>query len=198
MLHNALAESIRIGRDFGRLKHPESGKSPMSNWSTQLLGNRPVTATAVWKLGSESEEIRLVSFQPARDLESGAAVRSAVKKFRIAYETGKIPDDTVRGEVLRVASYLAASVATGQLPTPTRISAESTLKGAILSQWLESMPLALESLEVHKEDGIKLEYPASAVEGILMVFAANYQRIVDTYKLETAKGENLDLDWSKL
>lgn len=195
---NALSTMIQLGRAFGNARDNE-GKQPMTNWTTQLLGNRPISASAVWTLADGDEvEVNISDFIPSRNLQTGEADKGNVKAFRQAYESRGIPEDIAVTEVLKVATYLAASVATGRLPTVSQVSAESSLKGGILSEWMESTGIAPASLTI-RGDGESVSYTGEAISGLLRFWRNAYDNVLDSHDAGPAAAAGASgLDWENV
>ena len=175
---NILASFESVIRDFSRRREPnDSGKAPMTNATTQLFGNRTVSGTVVWSVGKESREIVLETWQPARDAK-GREVRRNSPAIRHAYATRQVSESNAIAEAFQVLSYFALSIASGQLPSPTRRSAESTLKGLLLNKAMQESGFAIESLTLSGANGESVEYPAGAFAGILSAFVSNAEAIL--------------------
>lgn len=178
-----LVSAMAMSKDFQRHRD-ESGKAPMSNWPTQLLGNRQVTATAILKDASgESHAVELVDFQPARNPKTNQADKKLVKTMRLAYESGNLPSDVVQSEVYRFIAYCIASAITGKLPSAKSVSAESTLKAHLALHLMESAGVTLERVTVFNGDESSLTHEGKGAVGVLSLFESNAQRILNEWSL---------------
>lgn len=195
MFHDMLAGIESIATEFNSYVNPETESKPMSNWVTQLFGNRPVSANATWTIDGESHEIEIRGFQPARDAD-GNPDKGAAGDFRKLYASRGVSDDNVAQETLRFATYAVASFLSGQLPSPKRISAESTLKAEIVKFFKDDFGLELESLTLLDGNDSMTHEPES-VYGVMSLFNANAQRIRDTWnqKQGRGRGDAGNIDW---
>ena len=181
--NSMLVSAMAIAKDYQRHRD-ESGKPPMSNWPTQLLGNRQVTATAILKDASgESHAVELADFQPARNPKTNQADKKLVKTIRLAYESGSLPSDVVKDEVYRFISYCIASAITGKLPSAKSVSAESTLKAHLALHLMESAGVTLERITVFNGDESSLSHEGEGAVSVLGLFESNAQRILNEWNL---------------
>jgi hypothetical protein len=175
---NILASFESVIRDFSRRREPnDNSKAPMTNATTQTFGNRTVSGRVVWSVGKESREVVLEAWQPARDA-NGRELRRNAPAIRHAYATRQVSESNAVAEAFQVLSYFALSIASGQLPSPTRRSAESTLKGLLLNNAMQESGYTIQSLTLTGANGESVEYPAAAFLGILAAFVSNAEAIL--------------------
>ncbi len=180
--------------------NPATGESVISNWPTQLLGNRPLTGSVVFLIAGKRKNHAISNFMPARD-KAGKPSKANVGDFRRNYESG-LPEKVASKEFLNLLSYFILSAMTGRLPTPNvkGFSAESTLKATIASEWLQSQDIGIESATVENEDsGLHVTHGTEAVSGILKAFSENYDRVSDWAIRESSRANSGEsLDWESL
>lgn len=195
MFNEMLAEIEVIATEFNSHRNPETDSKPMSNWVTQLFGNRPVSATAVWNLDGEESEIALDTWQPARD-QDGNPNKGSAGDFRKLYASRGVSDANARDEVLRFATYAAASFLSGRLPSPKGISAESTLKAEIVKAFQDKYGLELVSITLRDGD-VEIAHAPDSVNGVMSLFNANADRIRETWPRVQGRGRGDagNVDW---
>ncbi len=198
----ALQSSMNLAREFVSYLNPENDRPAITNWPTQLLGNRPVSGSIVYRLSpkGKAQTVTIESFTPARDLKTGKHEKGAVRQFRLAYEAG-LPADAAKPEFWNLLACFVISAITGELPSPNRASGESTLKGTVAHTWIKDFGIILDSVvATNPETGVSLERSGESTLGVLMAFAENYQRIVSqwTPKANQRAKASGGLDWSVL
>ena len=172
-----VVKTIRIKRN------PVTGRPLITNIWTQILGNRVLTLNAEWKQQGVKEPIRieLVNFAPSRNVQTGEYVKEATPTIKREYELG-IPDDTMALEEFgRVLSYFTACFATGQLPTPSKPSGQSTIMAKIVQNWRQTAGLTPNWIEIVSKSGIVKRMDTTIIDAIQTVFVQNYDSIVDEW-----------------
>ena len=172
-----VVKTIRIKRN------PVTGRPLITNIWTQILGNRVLTINAEWKQDGVKEpiQIELVNFAPARNVETGEYVKDNTSTMKREYELG-IPDDAMAiAEFGRVLSYFTACFATGQLPTPSKPSGQSTIMAKCVQTWRESAGLNPVWIEVVSKSGVVKRMNRQIIDAIQTVFVQNYDDIVETW-----------------
>jgi hypothetical protein len=195
-----IAGMAGIARQLVSRVNPATGESVISNWPTQLLGNRPLSGNVKFTIAGKTKNHAIENFMPARD-KAGKPSKANVGDFRRNYESG-LPEKIASKEFLNLLVYFILSAMTGRLPTPNvkGFSAESTLKASIAHEWLDSQNITVESAIVENSDsGLSVEHSGTAVMGILLAFVENRNR-VDSWAIREssrqASGESLD--WESL
>lgn len=176
-----------LGREFARRRNPATDSPPMTNWTTQLFGNRPVSASATWELGDREFKVEIDKFMPARD-EKNNPVKKYAGTIRKIWASGKLADDKVVDELLQGATYFVTSCMTGQLPSPKRLSAESTLKGHVLAAWAAGGNLELKALTIHGDDGAEMTYKPDRVSAFVSTFDDNARHVLETWNVANGRG----------
>ncbi len=197
-----LQESMTLARTFTSYLNPENDRPAITNWPTQLLGNRPVSGTLSYRTSTKGNvsTVDLESFTPARDLKTGKHEKGAVRQFRLAYEAG-LPNDAAKDEFFKVLACYVISAMTGELPSPNRASGESTLKGAIAHHWIDQGGLVIDTvLASNPETQVQLEHSGDAVMGVLLAFKENYDRVIEQWvpKANQRAKASGGLDWDLL
>ncbi len=196
-----IAGMAQTARQLVSRVNPATGESVISNWPTQLLGNRPLSGRVVFTIAGKRKTHAIENFMPARNLKTGEPMKASVGDFRRNYESG-LPEKIASREFLNLLVYFILSAMTGRLPTPNvkGFSAESTLKASIAHEWLESKGMVIESASVTNADSNQsVDHSGNAVMGILLAFVENRQR-VDSWAIREssrAKGGE-SLDWESL
>lgn len=191
-----LAAFLPVVTAIARKRNPANGKGLITNFPTQLFANREVSARAVWKVGKESREVRIDNWIPGRTPE-GARDRSLGRVVWNKYASGDVKNP--EAEFWSFLTYLAASIATGVLPSPARPSGESTTKAAILRAMLAGTGVSLESIVLigkTPEDGtIELTGANHAMRAA--IFESAYDSILSGWKDSERKSRGGDkiVDW---
>ena len=198
----AIQMSMTLAREFVSYLNPENDRPAITNWPTQLLGNRPVSGSLTFRMSpkGKAQTVEIESFTPARDLKSGKHEKGAVRQFRLAYEAG-LPKDVAGSEFLNLLACFVISAVTGELPSPNRASGESTLKGSIAHRWISDNGIMLESVTAsNPETGVSLTHSGESAMGILLAFAENFNRIKSDWTPKaSARSKNAgSLDWAEL
>lgn len=183
-----LQSAMSTARDFVRYRNPENGRPPMTNWPKQLLGNRGVTASAILQTPDGDEmEIEITDFAPARSEADSGIDESNIGAIRSLYDRGGLEGNAAEMETARLITYLAASISTGQLPSAKRINAESTLKGKILQNALES-GWQVESLTLANGE----TRGSITVKGLAEIFAGKFNHVESEWDYKAGRGNQAD------
>lgn len=198
----AIQDSMGLAREFVSYLNPENERPAITNWPTQLLGNRPVSGSLTYRMTPKGKAttVEVEAFTPARDLKNGKHEKGAVRQFRLAYEAG-LPSDVAPAEFWRLLTCYTISAITGELPSPNRASGESTLKGSIAHRWITDSGIILDSVVAsNSETGVTIEHSGDAVMGILLAFRENFDRVKQqwTPKANTRAKAAGSLDWETL
>lgn len=189
-----VVKTIRIKRN------PITGRPLITNIWTQILGNRVLTINAEWKQAGvkETTHVELVNFAPARNVQTGEYVKDETSNIKREYELG-IPDDGMAiAEFSKVLSYFTACFATGQLPTPSKPSGQSTIMAKCVQTWRESAGLTPIWIEVVSKSGVVKRMDTKIIDAIQTVFVANYDSIVeewDTGDSRQDKSTSARVEW---
>jgi hypothetical protein len=189
---------MALSREFVAHVSPSDNAPVITNWPTQLLGNRPVSGEVSYVIGGKTVKHAVKAFTPARNLKTGESTKAEVKKFRKAYSAG-IPASAEKREGLNFLTYLILSAITGKLPTPKLASGESTLKAALALHMLEGGSITIKAVNVHGEsDAEAIPYTGVNVMGTLGLFKENHGRIVGWPRRENTRGGGDDMvDWEE-
>jgi len=196
-----MAQAMSIARTFCSFLNPENRNPAISNWPTQLLGNRILSGSITYTVGGKQYTHGISGFMPSRNLKTGKPEKGAVKKFRLAYESGMPNQDAARIEMLNLLTYCTLSASTGELPSPNRPSGESTIKASIAHRFLTEAGITLDSVVVSNlETGVSLTLTGESVMGILSAFDQNRKRVESTWIPRTnAKAEQAGtLEWENI
>ncbi len=194
-----LASMAGIARQLVSRVNPATGESVISNWPTQLLGNRPMTGSLTFKVNDRSKTHHIDNFMPARE-SNGKPSKSRVGDFRRNYEAG-LPEKVASKEWLNVLTYFVLSIMTGRMPTPTLkgFSGESTLKSVIAASWVDASGIEITEATVKSPDGTaELTHSAEAITGLFRVFEENRQRTEAWPVKESSRSKGEAIDWSEL
>lgn len=199
---SAIQESMNLARAFVSYLNPENDRPAITNWPTQLLGNRPVSGSLTFRMSpkGKSQTVSVESFTPARNLKTGETEKGAVRQFRLAYEAG-LPAEIAGSEFLKLLACFVISAVTGELPSPNRASGESTLKGSIALKWINDNGILIDSVVAsNPETGVSLTHSGDATMGVLKIFSENYNRIKSewTPKASARSKTAGSLDWQDL
>jgi len=196
----AISEAMRIARKFCSFLNPESQQPAITNWPTQLLGNRILSGSLTYRIGQKLSTHAIAGFMPARNVKTGKPEKGAVRTFRMTYESG-MPSGAAGREFLNLLTYCLLSCITGELPSPNRASGESTIKGSIALSFVNLAGMSIESATVsNDETGASITLSGEAIGGILKAFDENRQRVERTWtprlvhKVEAAGA----IDWENL
>lgn len=194
-----LAGMALICRQLVSRINPATGEPVISNWPTQLLGNRPMTGKLTFTIAGKKKSHAIANFQPARDLKTGEPMKSKVGNRRRGYEAG-LPEKVASKEWLNVFSYFILSAMTGRLPTPNDkgYSAESTLKASIAHGWIGENDITLNSATASNPDnGLEVTHSGDALMGILLAYVENKDRVNDWAVKESSRAGDIEAeDWS--
>ncbi len=173
----SVVKAIRIKRN------PVTGRPLITNIWTQILGNRVLTLTAEWKQAGVKEPIRieLVNFAPSRNPKTGEYVKDLTPDIKNHYEVGLPDDGLALAEFGYLLSYFTACFATGQLPTPSKPSGQSTIMAKIVQNWRESSGLTPNWIEIVGKTGVVKRMDTTIIEAIQTVFVQNFDEIVETW-----------------
>jgi energy-converting hydrogenase Eha subunit A len=159
---------------FGQLREPTTGERTITNYPTQLLGNRAVTGTCVLQDAKGTKTtVKLLNWMPARtnpayNGEDAGGLSPLAKglsgSMMSKYQTGDVLDAVQ--ESLHVMSYLALSIVTGHLPTPDRPSWENTTKAVILGEMVKVSGMTPIRIEFVGKGGV-LVANADLISGVI-------------------------------
>lgn len=177
----ALASLPQHADSWSRLREKDTGSKAITNWQTQLVGNRPVCGLVAF---SDGKAINLVNFQPARisgthyggEDNTLFIAKSASGDVLSSYAMGKVSDPVE--EVYHVMAFFALSVMTGYLPTAERHSWENAGKGAILADMLRICGVTVESAQAIK--GIATQSYAKGLVSASIDLCAEKMRRVES------------------
>ena len=198
MFAKLLSECMSMSREFVAHVSPADNAPVITNWPTQLLGNRPVSGEVSYIIAGKTVKHTVKAFTPARNIKTGESTKAEVKKFRKAYSAGD-PAASEKREGLNFLTYLILSAVTGKLPTPKLASGESTLKAALALHMLEGSGATIKAVNVQGEsDAEAIAYTGASVLGTLNLFAENHKRIVAWPRRENTRGSGDDMvDWEE-
>lgn len=167
-------KTIRIKRN------PITGRPLITNIWTQILGNRVLTINGEWKQDGVKNpvNVELVNFAPSRNPTTGEYVKDLTPDIKNHYEVGLPDDELAIKEFAYLLTYFTACFSTGQLPTPSKPSGQSTIMGKIVQTWRESAGLNPVWIEVIGKTGVVKRMDANIINAIQSVFVANYDSIV--------------------
>lgn len=197
--NNLLAVMFQVVKTIRIKRNPITGRPLITNVWTQLLGNRILTVNAEWKQDGVKEPvlIELVNFAPARNPQTGEYVKDLVPDIKNHYEIGLPDDGLALQEFGYLLTYFTACFATGQLPTPSKPSGQSTIMGKLVNTWREQTGLTPVWIEIVGKTGVVKRMTPDIVNAIESVFVANYNAIVadwDTGDSRADKGTNR-IEW---
>jgi hypothetical protein len=131
--------------EFSQLREPTTGERTITNYPTQILGNRAVTGTCILVDGKGTKTtVKLLNWMPARtnpayNGEDAGGLSPLAKglsgSMMSKYQTGDVQNPVQ--ESLHVMGYLAISIVSGHLPTPDRPSWENTTKAVMLGEMVK-------------------------------------------------------------
>lgn len=185
-----------IPESFNRKVNPANDRKLITNIPNQLVGNRPVSAIVTITDGKGEAVIKLEGYQPARDLKTGAPVKSLSGDIFRAYRNGTIPAKLVRREFLQAVAYFAACIATGVLPTPVKPSGQSTIMAHFLRSWRES-GFTISNLTLVGSNGVSITYAEDQFERIESIFYDNGESILSEWKDSKGRaGKAGGIEWA--
>lgn len=189
--NNLLQVMFQVVKAIRIKRNPITGRPLITNVWTQLLGNRILTVNGLWKQDGIKEPvlIELVNFAPARNPATGEYVKDLVPDIKNHYEIG-LPDDAIAlQEFAYLLTYFTACFSTGQLPTPSKPSGQSTIMGKLVNTWRESTGLTPVWIEVIGKTGVVKRMTPDIVNAIESVFVANYNSIVADWDTGDARAD---------
>lgn len=178
-----VVKTIRIKRN------PVTGRPLITNIWTQILANRVLTINALWKQDGVKKpiEVNLVNFAPARNPQTGEYVKDLAPDVKNWYQVG-LPDDALAlQEFAYLLTYFTACFATGQLPTPSKPSGQSTIMAKIVQAWRAETNINPVWIEVISKTGVTKRINAPVVDAIQSVFVDNYDSIVNEWDTGDAR-----------
>jgi hypothetical protein len=188
-----IVKAIRIKRN------PISGRPLITNIWTQILANRVMTINAEWKQDGVKNPVgvELFNFAPARDIESGVVSKDLTPSIKAEYELGLPNNDVASQEFSRLLTYFTACFSTGMLPTPSKMSGQSTIMAKTVQAWRESAGLTPVWIEIISKTGVVKRLDSGIVEVIQGVFVANYDSIIADWQTgESRSGKQVQrVDW---
>ena len=188
----------RIPDRYNSKRNPANGRKLITNIPTQLLGNRTVNAVCVWESGDSEIEVSLDSFMPARNMETDSDAKEMSGQFYKAYRFGKFPDDrTAAREFLAVLSYMTVCLLTGQLPTPSKRSGQSTIMSTFVEEMLADAKLKPVSIKVVGGNGVEMTYTPNQFEQTISLYHANADDILTNWN-DSKRSANAgsDINWA--
>jgi hypothetical protein len=178
--------------EFSRLREPETGAVTITNYPTQILGNRAVTGTCILVDAKNTKTtVKLLNWMPARlnpaynGQDAGGEnpqAKGLSGSMMSKYASGDVKDATQ--ECLHVMAYLALSIATGHLPTPDRPSWENTTKAVMLGEMVKIAGMSPIRIEFVGKGGT-LVANADLISGIIatctnwMEYVQNHWAVAD-------------------
>ncbi len=188
-----VVKTIRIKRN------PITGRPLITNIWTQILGNRVLTLNAEWKQAGVKEPviIELVNFAPSRNPKTGEYVKDLTPDIKNHYEIGLPDSELAIKEFGYLLSYFTACFATGQLPTPSKPSGQSTIMGKIVQTWRESTGLTPNWIEIVGKTGVVKRMDTTIIDAIQTVFVHNYNSIVADWDTGDSRQDksNSRIEW---
>jgi hypothetical protein len=188
-----IVKAIRIKRN------PVTGRPLITNIWTQILGNRVLSLRAEWKQDGIKEpiQIELVNFAPARNPQSGEYVKDLTPDIKREYEIGLPDSELALQEFGYLLSYFTACFATGQLPTPSKPSGQSTIMAKIVQNWRQEAGLNPNWIEIVGKTGVVKRMNRTIIDAIQTVFVDNFDTIVETWDTGDSRQDksNSRIEW---
>lgn len=168
-----------IPDQFNAKRNPANGRKLITNIPTQLLGNRLVSGSIVWKRNNETCEVELSEYAPARNPQSGEYAKSQSGDFYKAYRYQNLPDQKqALHEFWTLVSYFVLCTLTGMLPTPVKRSGQSTIMSQFINHWIDTQDIEIQAVKIVGGNGVEMTYTPDQVDQTLSLFNANAQDIL--------------------
>lgn len=171
-----------IPDDFRRKVNPATSKGLITNIPTQLMGNRQTTATLVWSDGKGKVKVELDTFMLARELETGEERKDASGDIFNAYRNGDFSTVKIATlETFLTLSYFTACFCTGQLPTPYKLSGQSTIQAHMVKAFREVHKLSPSSMVITSRNGAQLNYTTEQIDQLQNIFNQHGENILASW-----------------
>jgi hypothetical protein len=172
-----------IATRFNRKRSPVTGRKLITNIPTQLLGNRYLTFNVCWRQNDGKEKrIKGDSFQPARNLESGENQKSLAGEIYTDYASGNLPAKIALREAWYVMSYFLSCILTGQLPTPSKLSGQSTIMSHVLREMMGEAGVTPQWVEITNATGVTMRVEGDRINQVLSYFYVHGDNILESWE----------------
>lgn len=181
--NSLISSMLDVIRTIRIMRSPDTQRPLITNIPTQLFANRLLNVRAVWKQHGVKDpiQIELVGFAPARNPQTGEYSKDLASDIFRWYQTGLPSNDIATVEFGYLLSYFTGCFATGQLPTPSRLSGQSTIMAKIVQRWTDEANIKPLSVEILSDEGRSRMVSGDVIQSIQTIFVQNYDHIVETW-----------------
>lgn len=179
------SDALRINEDTLNsfsVKRTPDGSPLITNFTTQYLApSQGVNGEVVWTMeDGHTHIIKLSNWSPAMN-PKGEMIRSLAPRVRSDLANWNHGEPKAKSMFWNLSSFMAGKISVGILPSPTRYSAETTLRAHTLREYTNRFGITVASVKLFGDAGIEMNLSAEGFAGIMRVFNQWGDTILNTW-----------------